>query len=199
MWKKLAIGCCVVAALGVAAVVFMISMFPNIFDFVREEVGKELERKSIAAAWQAPAEGATPERIFPVRIDDYRLESTAERVSVPELGIDDRGAHATYASGASRIDVHAFSVTKREADVLVERVKRAYEDGNGGSLWTMVDLGEEYTRCYVESPVLHQNHLWLTQGWLVVFRTQDSEDREDFVLAFFRTSVESKQTAPMDR
>lgn len=117
MWKKLAIGCCVVAALGVAAVVSMISMFPKVLGFVREEVGDELERQSIAAAWLAPAEGATPETIFPARVDEYRIESTAEGVSVPALGIDERGAHATYASDASGIDVHAFSVTKREADV----------------------------------------------------------------------------------
>ncbi len=117
MWKKLATGCCVVAALGVVAVVSMISMFPKVLGFVREEVGDELERQSIAAAWLAPAEGATPETIFPARVDEYRIESTAEGVSVPALGIDERGAHATYASDASRIDVHAFSVTKREADV----------------------------------------------------------------------------------
>jgi hypothetical protein len=202
MWKRLAIGCSVLAALGVVAVVVLIAMFPKLFDWVREEVARELERKSVAAGWQAPASGATPEEIFPAQIDAYRLESAADGASVPELGIDARGAHATYASGAIRIEVYAFSVTKRQVDVLFERVKRANEDSEGGvgtRRWTMVDHGDGYTRCYVESPVLHQNHLWFTQDWLVVFRTQDSEDREDFVLSFFRTGVSSTEPEPAKR
>lgn len=94
-----------------------------------------------------------------------------------------------YSSGPNRIEVFAYPVSKLEAEALMGRAERVYEQAQGGGVrkWSKVDLGDSYARAAFSAPGLGQNHLWFTKGWLLAFRTSDAEDREAFVREFLRT------------
>ncbi|QJX00687.1 hypothetical protein FTUN_8319 [Frigoriglobus tundricola] len=189
MWKIIGIGCGVVVALGVAVTVAALVFVPRLFDFAQKKLAEEQERQAIAAAWDAPDRGAAPAQVFPLMVKGYRLDRADDRADVPELNLDVKGAHAVYSAGASRVEVFAYPVSKLEAEALMARAERAYEqDGERGVReFTSVDIEDSYGRVYLSAPGLGQSHLWFTKGWLLVFRTPDAEDREAFVREFLRT------------
>jgi hypothetical protein len=196
VWKVIGVGCGVLLALGVVAIVAALLFVPRLFDAARQELAEgqrqlaeEPQRQALAAGWDAPDRGAAPAQVFPPAVGDYRLDRADDRAAVPELNLDAKGAHASYSSGASRVEVFAYPVSKLEAEALMNRAERVYEQGGPGGdhrVWSRVESGESYARAYLSAPELGQNHLWFTKGWLLVFRTPDTEDREAFVREFLR-------------
>jgi len=192
VWKKLGIGCGVLIGLAVLAIVAAIVFLPRLFEFAQQQVAEEQERRKIAAEWKAPNKDAGPAQVFPAAVELYKLDQSDDRASIPELRIDTKGVHAVYSSGPSQVEVFAYPVSKLEAEALMNRVEQIYKQGKkkegGVRTWTKIDLGESYARIYLSTPKLKQNHYWFTKGWLLVFRTHDSTDREAFVKEFLRAA-----------
>lgn len=189
MWKKVGIGCGILVGLGGVAAFAAVLFLPRLIDFVERKVAEEQERQAIAAEWAAPDRDAGPAQVFPAAVGGYQLDKSDDRAAVPDLDVGARGVHAVYTAGPSRIEVFAYPVSKPEADALIRRVEQVYKHGGSGSgtrTWSKIDLGDSYARVYLTTPKLGQNHLWFTKGWLLVFRTSDSEDREPFVKSFLR-------------
>ena len=159
---------------------------PHLWTMFNAVVAQEQERQLLVTNWTPPAKDAPDVDVFPPMLEGYRLVETNNRANLPELQIDVPGAHAVYRKGPSQIDLYLFPVTQLENEALFKRVEEASEKGGGSRTWTKVDLGDAYARIYLWSTNLKQNHLWYTRGHLVVFRTADEEDRENFVHAFFQ-------------
>lgn len=199
MWKVIGVGCGVLLALGVAAVVAAVLFIPRLLDEAGRLVTEEQERQVLAAGWDAPDRDAAPARVFPAAVGEYFLDRADDRAAAPELNLDAKGVHAAYSAGPSRVEVFAYPASKLEAEALMNRAKGAYDRegrGNGVRSWSKVDLGESYARVSVTAPGLGQNHLWYARGWLLVFRTADAEDREGFVRDFMRAPRPAADAGP---
>ena len=196
MAKKLAIGCGVVAVLGVIAVVALIILAPRMFEWAQEQIAvqiaEEEKRQQLAENWQPPAKSAGPETLFPAKVGDARLTSQDERAEIPDFRFDVKGRHAVYRVGSDDVDVFVYQVTALEKEALFRRVEDAYKRSEGGGgLRRITKMGY---RCYYESPEHHQNHFWYLKGWLFVFRTHAAEDQEPFVMAYLK-AVSAEQPA----
>jgi hypothetical protein len=200
--KACGIGCGIVILLLSIVAGIAVWQAPKIIAWFEEMVAEEEQRQLLIKNWPQPAKDAAAEAIFPAKLLGYQRESTDEAARIPELQIDVAGKHAVYKEGASRIDAYVYVITHLEYEALVNRVDKASESAGTRSK-TTVDLGENYARCYLSASGLGQNHLWYSRGRLVLFRTADSEDREDVALEFFRTpaapAAADKEKAPQDK
>ena len=170
----------IVVIVGIAAV----SLAPKMFEWGKQQVALEQERQQLADSWQPPAEDASLEDFFPAKVANYNLDSRDENAAIPEFQFDLDGRHAVYQSDDSRIDVFVYHATELEKEALFRRVDDVYEEQEGG-FKLKTEMGY---RLYYSSSQHHQNHFWWMKGWLLVFRTDDSEDREPFVKKFLQTT-----------
>ncbi|MFT5301834.1 MAG: hypothetical protein ACI87E_002879 [Mariniblastus sp.] len=188
MQKKTAIvfgvGCGGVMLLVLIAGIAVVSLAPKMFEWGKQQIALEQERKELADSWQPPAEDASLENFFPAEVANYKLASQDEDAAIPDFDFDLDGRHATYQSSDGQIDVFVFRATELEKEALFRRVSDVYEEQNGG-LKMKTEMGYRF---YYSSSQHHQNHFWWTKGWLMVFRTNDSEDREPFVKKFLQTT-----------
>ena len=189
----LAIGCTgftVILVIGVIAIVYLV---PNAFEWAGNQIELENQRRALAKSWQAPEDDASPETFFPAKVSGYGLVKHDTEAAIPALRFDIPGWHARYRSSESRIDVFVYQVTDLEREALFGRIEDTFDDQDSGSK----GLIRSGYRCYFSSTAHHQNHLWWMKGWLLVFRTEDSKDREDFVRTFLKTtSQQQQQQAP---
>lgn len=198
MKKHNAIPCAIVLVVLTLMVGAAIHYGPKLFHWARAKLKEEKAReqalsrmrRELASAWQAPPKDVTPEKFFPARVGDYRRISRDKNAAIPDLRIHVEGLRAIYRSGESEIQVHAYRVTRLETEALFARIKELYEAENqiGFKRYTSKLQEKGYARCYVSSPDLGKNHLWFIKDWLLVFRTEDSEDREPFVWDFVKAS-----------
>ena len=136
MQKKIAIvfgvGCgsaiLVVLIVGIAAVL----LAPKMFEWGKQQIALEQDRKELADSWQPPAEDASLEHFFPARVANYELGSRDEDAAIPEFNFDLDGRHVTYQSSDGRIDVFVFRATELEKEALFRRVGDVYEEQEGG-------------------------------------------------------------------
>ena len=189
----LGVGCggaiVILVIIGISVVTFV----PKMFDWVGQMAAEEQERHALADNWQPPEKDTISESFFPPKVAGYNLGPQDKNSEIPELRIDQEGWHAVYSSGASQIDVYLYYVSELEKEALFGRVKEVYEDEDEG-LKRITNLGY---RLFYSSSLNHQNHLWWMKGWLLVFRTHDSEDREAFVKSFLEaTSAEPQRKHP---
>lgn len=192
MQKKVAIlfgvGCGGVIFLMIAGGIAAVLLAPKMFEWGQQQVALEQDRKEIADAWQPPAEDASLETFFPAGVANYELDSQGEDATIPDFGFDLDGRRATYRSNDSRIDVFVYRATELEKEALFRRVSDVYEEQEGG----FKRITETGSRLYYSSAQHHQNHFWWMEGWLLVFRTDDSEDQEPFVRKFLQASSAKK-------
>lgn len=184
MNKKVVLGCgfgCIGVFLigGIVAAIFV----PKILEWGKGQLEAETQRKSVVNAWNPP-ENATLDGFFPKIVGGYDLTSTDELAAIQDLNFDLKGWHAIYQSGGSKIDVFVYETTELEKEEMFGRVDEVFEKHNGG-FKSKTSLGY---RMYYSSTAHHQNHLWWAKGWLFVFRTTDSKDRDPFVIEFLKTS-----------
>ncbi len=180
--------------LGVAFSVFIIfaviigtaavKLTPTVIEWGKRQIENEQERRELADSWEPPGEEASPDNFFPDRVADYTLDSKDDKAAIPEFHFDLSGMHAIYQSNGSRIDVYVYRTTELEKEALFGRVNRAYEKQQGG-VKVKTQMGY---RMYYWSSQHHQNHFWWMKGWLLVFRSDDSEDREPFVKRFLQVA-----------
>jgi hypothetical protein len=180
----LAIGCTGFTVILVIGVIAIINLVPNVFEWAGNQIELEQQRKALARKWQAPKDDASPETFFPAKVSGYGLIKHDTEAAIPALRFDIPGWHARYRTADSRIDVFVYQVTDLEREALFGRIEDCFDDEDSGS-WGLFRSGY---RCYYASTAHHQNHLWWMKGWLLVFRTEDSEDREDFVRTFLETT-----------
>lgn len=187
--KPLLIGCGVIILLifgvAVAAYYFLPGVIKKGWDAANEMIAAEEERQRLAIGWNAPADDAAPTDVFPETLDAYKRTSADNSNGIPALEIDKPGRHATYEAGTSRVDVYVFPLAPGERATFLNKLEKLNR-GSGTTSWTKIDLGENYARAYLSSPALKQNYVWLTKSHVVVFRTEDSDDRDPLVKAFFQ-------------
>ncbi|MBW3599864.1 MAG: hypothetical protein KY475_21655 [Planctomycetes bacterium] len=197
--KNVGIGCgvAVVAVVllcgGVAFGVWSMVRYAGeqVGNVIKEQLDAEAERQDVAAQWRPPAEDAAPGSLFPEQLAGYQRTSHDDQATLPELLIERDGHHAVYESDGRRIDVYVYPVSSSEADSILSGVQQIYESDqnqSGFRRWSSIRTSDEFARAYLHTSNLQQNYLWFVQGWLVVFRTEQSEDIEPFVHAFFRES-----------
>ena len=187
----LAIGCTgftVILVIGVIAIVYLV---PSVIEWAGNQIELEKQRAALARRWQAPEDDASPETFFPAKVSGYGLVKHDTEAAIPALGFDIPGWHARYRSGDSRIDVFVYQVTDLEREAFFGRIKDIHDEDSES--WAL--FYSPY-RCYYLSDAHHQNHLWWMKGWLLVFRTEDSENREDFVRTFLETTSQQQLPAP---
>jgi len=191
----LAIGCsgfAVILVIGVIAIVYLV---PNVFEWAGNQIELEKQRQALANKWQAPEDDASPETFFPAKVSGYGLVKHDTEAAIPALRFDIPGWHARYRSGDSRMDVFVYQVTDLEREALFGRIEDiSDEEENDEQSGSQFLILTGY-RCYYRSTAHHQNHLWWMKGWLLVFRTEDSEGREGFVRTFLETTSQ-QQEAP---
>jgi len=178
------VGCGGVIVLVVIMGIAAVSLAPKMFEWGKQQIALEQERKELADSWQPPAQDASLEHFFPAKVANYELDSQDEDATIPEFNFDLEGRHATYKSNDSRIEVFVYRATELEKEALFRRVDDVYE-GQEGGIKMKIEMGY---RLYYSSSQHHQNHFWWMKGWLLVFRTDDSEDREPFVKKFLQTT-----------
>lgn len=162
---------------------------------VREQVEAEQARQDLAAQWRPPSpEGeveAAVDTLFPPQVAEYMRTAHDDHAALPEFEIDRDGRHAVYEAGENQIEVYLVPMTSQEADDLFARIKELYEaddDPSGFRGWSTIRTSETFARSYIHTKRLQQNYLWFVKGWLLVFRTPQSDDIEPFVHAFLRQS-----------
>ncbi|MCE9608488.1 MAG: hypothetical protein K8U03_26690 [Planctomycetia bacterium] len=189
--KAVLIGCGLFVVLIAGAIGAMFWYGSDLIDkgmeLVNEALAIEQERQTLAAGWAAPAPDATAQDVFPARLAGYERTAAEKSGGVPALKIDLAGTHALYEAGPSRIDAYVFPITKQAKSDLLQELEDL-KKGAGSNTWSKVDLGDAYSRAYLSSDGLKQNHFWFLKDHLVLFRTTDSEDREPVVLAFFKAN-----------
>ena len=169
-----------VAIIGTAAV----KLTPRVLEWGKRQIEIEKERRELADKWQPPGENASLDSFFPERVANYELDARDDKAVIPEFHFDLSGMHAIYRSNDSRIDVYVYRTTELEKEALFGRVDRVYDKQEGG-VKIKTELGY---RMYYSSSQHHQNHFWWMKGWLLVFRSDDSEDREPFVKRFLQVA-----------
>lgn len=188
-------GCgALVSVCGIAIVVSFLSA-PKLMEQIEEEVALEQERQKLTAAWNPPApslEDHPLDELFPIRIGAHERDSLDDDAAIPEFGFELAGHRAVYINAESRIEVFAYPTSELEKEALFQRLDEVYEEDEG-TFKRKTNMGY---RLYYNSSQHHQNHFWWTQGWLLVFRTQDSEDREPFALKFFASAPAPADSAP---
>jgi hypothetical protein len=180
----LGVGCGVIIVLLVGVGILLVTFVPKIFNWAGEQIAAEQERQQLANSWQPPEAGGTSEEFFPPEVGGYELASHDEDLALPNFGSGLDGWHAEYKSDAGEIDVFVYQASDLEKEAVFRRVHDAYED-EGGGLKRITNAGY---RCFYSSSKQGQYHFWWMQGWLLVFHTQDSEDREPFIMEFLRTT-----------
>jgi hypothetical protein len=191
-------GFTVILVIGVIAIVYLV---PSVIEWAGNQIDLEKQRRALAERWQAPEDDASPETFFPATVSGYRLVKHDTEAAIPVLRFDIPGWHARYRSGDSRIDVFVYQVTELEREALFGRIEDTFDDDDDTFDNDVLDgearrsgiLVQAGYRCYCSSTVHDQNHLWWMKGWLLVFRTEDSEDREDFVRTFLETTSQQQQ------
>lgn len=194
MGKALAIGCGIIVliiGIGIGAAVWY---GPKLMEMGKAMIAAEEERQSLAKNWAPPAEDATPADVFPQQLAGYQRERTDES-KLAALEIDVVGDHAIYRNGSSQVEAYLFPVTKLESEALFGRIEKL-KSGSGMSQWEKIDLGSDYSRVYLSKTGLGQNHLWFSKGRLIVFRTDDEEDREALIKDFFRAHAAPASAPP---
>lgn len=161
-----------------------VKMTPSVLEWGKKQIDMEKERRALADGWQPPGEEAPRDNFFPDRVNGYELEAEDDKAVIPEFYFDLSGMHAIYRSNVSRIDVYVYRATELEKEALFGRVNRVYEKQAGG-VKIKTEMGY---RMYYSSSQHHQNHFWWIKGWLLVFRTDDNEDREPFVKRFLQVT-----------
>jgi hypothetical protein len=195
------VGCGVVSAIVLVVVVSVVFLAPDISQWFQQLLREEGQRRSLADNWQAPADDASPETFFPPKVSDYTLSTHDTKADIPEIHFDIPGWHARYDSGQSQLDVFAYQVTDLEREALFGRIEKIADDDDDDDFDHDQDNRSVYLFltgyrcCYKTSS--DQFHLWWMKGWLLVFRTNDTKDCEDFVLEFLTTtSTQNKSATP---
>lgn len=187
------VGCSSLIVISVIVGIAVVSFVPKVFEWGGQQFSLEQERRQLADNWQPPEKNASPETLFPARVGNYELASHDEDAAIPEFRFDLNGRHAVYNSSASRIDVFVYQASELEKEALFQRVDDAYEEQAGG-FKRKTNMGY---RLYYSSSRHHQNHFWWVKGWLLVFRTHDSDDRGPFVKDYLQTtSAQRKSDTP---
>lgn len=180
-----AIGCGGVVVILLIAGILIISLVPDVFEWLGQQIEIEEQRQALADKWQAPADDASPETFFPAKVSAYVLSTQDTDAAIPAFRFDVPGWHARYVSGESQIDVFVYQVSDLEREALFGRIEDTHEDDES-SAKLITRMGY---RCFYKSTRLQQNHFWWIKGWLLVFRTEDSEDREAFVRVFLKATT----------
>ena len=180
-----AIGCGGVVVILLIAGILIVSLGFDAAEWVGHQIEIEAERQALADNWQPPADDASPETFFPPKVSGYALSTHDMDAAIPAFRFDVPGWHARYGSGESRIDVFVYQVSDLEREALFGRIEETHENDES-SAKRITRMGY---RCFYKSTRLHQNHFWWIKGWLLVFRTEDSEDREAFVREFLKTTT----------
>ena len=180
VWLGVAFSVFIILAvvIGTAAV----KLTPTVIEWGKRQIENEQKRQELAETWQPPGEGASLDNFFPLRVANYELDSKDNKAGIPEFDFDLSGMHARYKSNGGRIDVYVYRTTELEKEALFGRVNRAYEKQEGG-VKIKTEMGY---RMYYWSSQHRQNHFWWMKGWLLVFRSDDNEDREPFVKRFLQ-------------
>ncbi len=161
-----------------------VKLTPTLLEWGKKQIEIEKQRQELADRWQPPGQEASLDDFFPDRVNDYALDTRDDEAAIPEFYFDLHGLHAIYQSNGSRIDVYVYRTTELEKEALFGRVNRVYENQDGG-IKMKTEMGY---RMYYSSSQHHQNHFWWMKGWLLVFRTDDDEDREPFVKRFLQVT-----------
>ncbi|MBI4861412.1 MAG: hypothetical protein HY815_14305 [Candidatus Riflebacteria bacterium] len=174
-----------VLALGAALVLFG----PRVYRWVVKEIESERVRSQIAAGWQPPAKELSPDRWFPEKLEGYQRMSHDEKAQVPALRIDLKGIRGLYRSGKSQLAVTVYQLNSLEAEAMFNRFQKAYENESDGQKRGYALSGDttDCARISLWTGTLRQNHCWYVRGTLMVFRTDDEDDREPFVWAYVKT------------
>ena len=129
---------------------------------------------------QGTPEEASREEFFPTTAGGYELIQSDNEAQIPAFQIDVDGWHAEYQAADGRVDVFVYWANELEKEAIFARVRES-----GGRIKTTVQM--DY-RLYFYSSEHHQNHVWWMKGWLLLFRTEDQDDREPFVRAFLQAT-----------
>lgn len=184
----------VVIAMAVIVVVSVVLLAPNISQWFRQQLHEEEQRRSLANDWQAPADDASPETFFPIKVSDYRLSKRDTKADIPEIRFDIPGWHARYVFGESQRDVFVYQVTDLGREALFGRIEKITDDDDDDNR-SIYLFQTDYRCCYKTSS--DQFHLWWMKGWLLVFHTKDPKDCEPFVRAFLKTTTsQNSSVAP---
>lgn len=190
MGKKLAIGCGVLAVIGVIGVAIAIVNVPKIIQWAEEKIAEEQARQQFAETWNPPAKDVAPVNLFPVQVGSAVRMSQDDKADISELRFDIKGQHATYRDDSYDIDVYVYQVTELEKETLFGRVKDLYDEGEGHQgARQITSLGY---RLFYDSSEHAQSHLWFMQGWLFVFRSSSGEALEPFIMAYLK-AIEAEE------
>ncbi|WP_298868358.1 hypothetical protein [uncultured Gimesia sp.] len=195
MGKKIAIGCGVLAVIGVIGVAVAIVNVPKIIKWAEEKMAEEEERQQFAETWNPPAKDVAPEKLFPAKVGNALRKSQDEAADIPDLRFDIKGQHATYDDGLYDVDVYVYQVTELEKEALFGRVQDIYDEGEGKSgMRQMTNMGY---RMFYDSSEDDPSYLWFMKGWLFVFRTSSEDDLEPFIMAYLK-GIEAEEPAGVE-
>ena len=192
----LGVGCAGIVVLVFAVVVMSLAILaPKMFRLGKEQMQAEQARRTIASSWVPPAVEFDAARFFPPQVGAYRLASHDGEASIPEFRFDLDGIRAVYASHDQQVRVHVYQASKLEKEALFRRMEDVWEDHDGG-MQRRTNVGY---RLYYWSSKHRQNHFWWMSDWLIVFRTDRSEDLEPFIRAYLAaTTAGATSPAPSD-
>ena len=182
MNRNFLIGCGCLAAIVVAAVVFVLfgarSVLKSGTSWVSTQMADAGRRAAIESAWREP--GPRPDASwFPGTVGKWTLSTSEGFISLPELQLDRPGWRGKYRGEKQDVDVTIVPVSDLEVDGVLDRAKDALERGGGSKTSTRVGH-----RLYVGLNGIEHTRMWWLKDWLFIFHTSGPEDPDAFADAY---------------